>query len=92
MFNYDELLFMIDALNGVICTPETFATNLWGWVPYAGEIGAKIEPNILIGKVSRLSPAELSRLHSQVVGFWEGQESIPNIRDRMKTVGLLQWE
>lgn len=27
-----------------------------------------------------------------VANFWEGQNVIPSIRDRMKAVGLLEWE
>lgn len=92
IFSWDELVFMVSALNGVICSPGTFAANLWGHVPYSGEVGSRIEPNILLGKVSSLSSSELDILHSQVADFWEGQDVIPSIRDRMKAVGLLEWE
>lgn len=92
IFTENELIFMVQALNGVICSPSTFGANLWGHVPYAGKIGSKIDPNVLIGKVSSLSPRELGTLHSQVARFWEGQDCIPSIRDRMKAVGLLEWE
>lgn len=86
-FTFEELLFMVDALNGVICTPETLAANLWGWVPYGNT--EDIEPNELLGKVGALSPENLTDLHQKLQAFWEGQESISNIRKRMQEVGLL---
>lgn len=32
MLNYDEALFVVDALNGVVCSPETLIANLIGWI------------------------------------------------------------
>jgi len=84
MFTEQELLFILDALNGVICTPETFAANLWGWVPYSS---ISIEPNILLGKVSRLNSWELNDLHAKIYDFWDAN-SIPSVKKRMEEVGL----
>jgi hypothetical protein len=78
---------MIDALNGVICTPDILGANLWGWVEFAGAIGEKIEPIVMIGKVTRLPSDRLAELHSKLVQFWEVGD-IPNIDDRMEEVGL----
>lgn len=91
MFQYDELVFMVDALSGVQCSPETFAGNLESWVPYGGANTERIEYRKTIAKVAALPAEQRAKLHSQVENFWE-IGTLPDIWQRMKEVGLLEWE
>jgi hypothetical protein len=83
IFTETEMLFMIEAMNGVRCRPETFAANMWGHVQYAS---FQIEPNVLLGK---LAEVDVNDLHNRLVAFWDvGSGYIPDTGARLKEVGL----
>lgn len=90
MFTFDEILFMVDALNGVHCSPETLGANLWGWVPYAGKIADKIKPNLLLGKVSSLPPNKVAQLHTELEAFW-ADGNVEDIHEQIVKTGLTKW-
>lgn len=89
-FTYEEILFMVDALNGVNITVEidndwnTFAANIKAHEEFREPI------NGLDEKVGSLSFNESTALYFLIRCFWDSPNyNIPDTKARMVEVGLL---
>lgn len=81
---YEEAFYIIDALNGVVCSPETLMGNLIGWIPYT-----KINyPSTLENKIRQMSTNQRQELINKVNKFWS-VGTVNNIKQRMFEVGLI---
>lgn len=81
---YEEALFIVDALNGVICSPDTLMGNLIGWIPYT-----KINyPTTIENKIRQMSTNQRQELLNKVCKFWS-IGTVQDIKSRMIQVGLI---
>lgn len=81
---YEEALFIVDALNGVFCSPETLMGNLIGWIPYT-----KINyPSTLENKIRQMSTNQRQELLNKVSKFWS-IGTVQDIKSRMIQIGLI---
>ena len=77
-------MFVVDALNGVICSPNTLIANLIGWIEYSN-----IDfPSTLENKVAIMTTTEKQQLLNKVNEFWS-IGTISDIEQRMKEVNLI---
>jgi hypothetical protein len=89
-FSGDEMFFMVNALQGVVCSPSTLLGNLEGHIPYGGEVVNRINPLVLLGKVAELEDTYVAELHGLLELFWD-QTTAFNANDRLREVGLTDW-
>jgi hypothetical protein len=66
VFTQNEIYFILDCFNGVICDTSTLTGNIWGHVPFYS--GPEVESiNALISKVNGLSESDKDNFVSEVV-------------------------
>lgn len=74
---------MIDAINGVICAPNTLLANIWCNSEYA-QI-----PDGLWEKLKALSEADIELLYDKLYEFWDTPwNSFFSTSDRIKEIGI----
>lgn len=90
MFDFDEMLFMVEAMKGVKCRPNELASVFWSWLPRSSDILDKVQPIAFINKVHNLNPSSLKLLHSQLEEFW-AVSITPSTVERIREVKLDRW-
>jgi hypothetical protein len=87
-FTVAELIFMVDALNSVRCSPATLAGNLAGAAPWIGTAHPEVDIPALVRRIEAMPWLKIAKLHSAIEAFWS-IGTVPDVRQRLIEVGLL---
>jgi hypothetical protein len=71
MFTHEEIQWLLDCFNGVICSPSTIVPNIHGWVMYAKN---PLPPELIL-KVNGFSPEVREDFRDQVCAWQEYQRA-----------------